>query len=315
MIKKSILITSSGVATAINVISALRKSITYECRIIATDMSEDSAGLYLADNYYITPSAKSENFLTILEDIIKKEKINFIFPLHSSEIELFAKNIDLFNRLNVGITIPNQNIVNICTNKDKFELFLKENSFNYPKTYKNKQKIKHYPIFIKLKVGSSSLGAYKVENSKELNFYLKDKEDKYIIQEYIDWQELTIDCYVNKNKKLIGFVPRFRLKVKDGKSVVAKTMYDKNIYEETKRLLETLNYTGACNIQIFYKDKKIKIIELNPRLSAGGLPLATEAGVNIPELMMQEYFSTVSDELINYNKNLTMYRYLTEVFL
>lgn len=315
MIKKNILITSSGVATAINVISALRKSITYECRIIATDMSADSAGLYLADNYYITPSVKSENFLDILEDIIKKEKIDFIFPLHSSEIELFSKNIKLFEKLKVGIMIPNQDIVNICINKDRFELFLKQNNFNYPKTYKNKQDIEAYPIFIKLKVGSSSAGAYKIENCNELNFYLKGKEEKYIIQEYVDWQELTVDCYINKNKKLIGFVPRFRIKVKDGKSVVAKTMYDKNIYEETKRLLETLNYTGACNIQIFYKDKKIKIIELNPRLSAGGLPLATEAGVNIPELMMQEYFSTVSDELINYNKNLTMYRYLTEVFL
>lgn len=314
MIQKNILITSAGVATAINVISALRKSNLYECRIVATDMNKDSAGLYLADNHYITPSAKADNFLTTLEDIIKKENIDFIFPLHSSEIELFARNIEWFKSLDVGITIPNQAIVNKCVYKDQFELFLQQNGFNYPKTYQSKKEINNYPVFIKLKVGSSSTGAYKIENKEQLDFYLEGKEGNYILQEYIDWQELTIDCYVNKNKKLVGFVPRFRLKVKDGKSVVAKTMYDENVLKQTKKLLETLEYTGACNVQMFYKDGEVKIIEINPRLAAGGLPLATEAGVNIPELMMQEYFDTVSDEMLEYNKKLTIYRYLTEVF-
>lgn len=314
MIQKNILVTSAGVATAINIMSALRKSNLYRCKIIATDMNKNSAGLYLADNFYITPSAQSNDFLGLLMDIIKKENIDFIFPLHSSEIEFFSKNIKLFEMLNAGITIPNQTIVSKCIHKDHFELFLKKYNFNYPKTYKNKDEIENYPVFIKLNVGSSSTGAYKINTREELDFYINGKEEDYIIQEYIDWQELTVDCYVNKNKKLVGFVPRFRLKVKDGKSVVAKTMYDDNVFKETKRLLSTLNYTGACNVQMFYKDCAIKFIEINPRLSAGGLPLATEAGVNIPELMMQEYFDKVSDDFIEYNKNLTMYRYLTEVF-
>lgn len=314
MIQKNVLITSAGVATAINVISALRKSILYDCRIIATDMSLDSAGLYLADWHYITPSAKSDEFLNILIEIIKKENIEFIFPLHSSEIEFFSKNIKVFEMLQVGINIPNQAIVNQCINKNYFELFLKKHHFSYPKTFNNKQDVINYPVFIKLKVGSSAIGAYKINNKEELEFYLNGKEDKYMIQEYINWQEITIDCYVNKNKKLVGFVPRFRIKVKDGKSVVAKTMYDKNVYLQTVKLLEALDYTGACNIQMFYKDNVTKIIEINPRLSAGGLPLATQAGVNIPELMMQDYFDKVSDTLIEYNTNLIMYRYLTEIF-
>ena len=30
--------------------------------------------------------------------------------------------------------------------------------------------------------------------------------------------------------------------------------------------------------------------------------------------MMEDYFEKVDDDLIEYNKNITMYRYLTEVF-
>ena len=315
MIRKNVLITSGGVATAINVISALRKSKTYDCKIITTDMSENSAGLYLSDKFHITSSAKDKNFLKEIKKIIEDEKIDFIFPLHSSETQLFSDNRSFFKDLNVGISIADKNVVNICNNKDRFEKFLQENNFSYPITYSNKEDVKNYPVFIKLKVGSSSTGAYKVNSLEELNFYIRDKEDKYLIQEYINSKELTVDCYVNENAELVGFVPRYRVKVKDGKSIVAKTMYDENVFVQTKKLLSILKYKGACNVQMFFKDEGIKFIEINPRLSAGGLPLATEVGVNIPELMMYDYFDSVADEMIDYNKNLTMYRYLTEIFV
>ena len=315
MIRKNVLVTSGGVTTAINVISALRKSSVYDCNIISTDISNNSAGLYLSDKYYITSSVKDKNFLGQIKKIIKDEKIDFIFPLHSSEIQLFSNNRSILKDLNVGISIANKNIVSICNNKERFQKFLQENNFSYPITYSKKEEVKNYPAFIKLKAGSSSKGAYIVNSLEELNFYINGNEEKYLIQEYVNSNELTVDCYVNKNSKLVGFVPRYRIKVKDGKSIVGKTMYDENVFLQTKKLLSILKYKGACNVQMFFNDKDIKFIEVNPRLSAGGLPLTTEAGVNIPELMMYDYFDTIADDLIDYNKNLNMYRYLTEIFV
>ena len=315
MIRKNILITSGGITTAVNVISALRKSRIYSCKIIATDMSQDSAILHLSDKFYKTSCIKSENFLKEIRKIIKNEKIDFIFPLHNSEIQIFSDNRDFLKDLNVGICIADKDVVKICNHKDHFEKFLLENNFPFPITYSKKEDIKKFPVFIKLKIGSSSKGAFKVNSLEQLNFYIKGKEDKYIIQEYISNDELTVDCYVNENSKLVGFVPRHRIKIKDGKSIVARTMYDENVFNQTKKLLSVLKYKGACNIQMFFKDRDLKFIEINPRLSAGGLPLATEAGVNIPELMLRDYFDEVSDDFIEYNKNLTMYRYLTEIFV
>jgi carbamoyl-phosphate synthase large subunit len=314
MINKNILITSAGVATAINVISALRNSKKIKCKITATDISIDSPGLFLADNYYLTPQVTDEFFLSELIKIIKQESIDFIFPLHSSEIHFFSKNKLALQNVGVGIVIPEIDVIQKCENKDQFQLFLKNNNFSYPTTFESKTQINNFPVFIKLKKGSSSAGAHKINNRSELNFYLKGQKGKYIIQEYIDWEEITIDCYVNSNQFLIGFVPRYRIKVKDGKSVVAKTMFNLNLLNETARLLNALKYKGACNLQVFYKEGNIKIIELNPRLSAGGLPLTIEAGINIPELMINDYYNTISNDLLEYNQDLKMYRYLTEIF-
>lgn len=311
----NILITSAGVATAVNVIKSLQESNHYNCKIIATDMNEYSAGLYLADKYFISPSVKTESFLSFLKSIILKERIDFIFPIHSSEIEFFSKNKLFFEKLNAGIIIPTQKTIKKCNNKDSFQIFLKNNNFYFPKTYSSIDEIKSYPVFIKPKTGSSSIGANKIENKEQLQLYFNNTNNHYIIQDFIDWPEITIDCYVNKNRKLVGFVPRFRIKIKDGKSVVSKTMFDENVLIQTKKILSDLKYTGACNVQMFYKEGNIKIIEVNPRLSAGGLPLCTRAGVNIPELMIRDYFNELDDNLLSYNKNLTMIRYLTETYL
>ncbi|MGB5920021.1 ATP-grasp domain-containing protein [Arcobacter sp.] len=315
MIKKNILITSAGVATAVNVISSLRKSTKFTFNIIAIDMNKNSVGLYLADKFYIVKNSKDNEFLPGLIKILKDENIEFIFPLHSSEIAFFSSNIAIFEKLHIGIIIPSEKVVKTCINKNLFEKFLEKNNFPYPKTYKNENEINTYPIFIKLKQGSSSIGAFKINSKEELNFYLKNNKHNYLIQEYINWDEITIDCYVNKNNILVGFVPRYRIKVKDGKSVVAKTMFSEKLQSIITILLKKLKYKGACNIQVFYNNDEIKIIELNPRLSAGGLPLTTQAGVNIPELMIEDYFGKVENKILSYNQNLTMYRYLSEVFV
>ena len=72
MIHKNVLVTSAGVSTGVNVISALRSSTKYRCCITSADMSKDSAGLYLSDNHYITPSADSLKFFDNLKKLLKK---------------------------------------------------------------------------------------------------------------------------------------------------------------------------------------------------------------------------------------------------
>lgn len=314
MIKKNILITSAGVTTAINVIFALRKSTYFNCNIVATDMNINSVGLHLANSHYITPNAKSPNFIPFIKKIIKKEKIDYIFAMHSSEISLFSKNKSLFENLNCGITIANENIVEICNDKTAFLTFLQQHNFPYPKTYNNIDEINKFPIFIKPINGSSSNNTHKVNNKKELEFYLNPSKTSYILQEFIEEQEITVDCFVNKKGYMIACVPRKRIHIKDGKAIVSKTFQNTHITTLVQQILKNLNYTGACNIQFFYDKNTLKVIELNPRLSAGGLPLTIEAGVNIPELMLLDFFDKTKNELLSFTQDLTMYRYLTEIF-
>jgi carbamoyl-phosphate synthase large subunit len=124
-----------------------------------------------------------------------------------------------------------------------------------------------------------------------------------------------VDCFVSRAGVLVGCVPRYRLKVKDGKSMVAVTADRPRLRAAVEALLARLAYRGACNVQVFEEpDGRVQFVEVNPRLAAGGLPLATEAGVNIPELMLREADGEVLGPVAT-EAGVRMIRYLSEVFV
>ena len=81
----TVMITSAGVATAGNIISAFKSQTEKNIKIVAVDINPLAAGLYLSDSYYIVPRSTNEKYIPTILDICGKEKVDLILPLHSSE--------------------------------------------------------------------------------------------------------------------------------------------------------------------------------------------------------------------------------------
>ena len=310
----NILVTSAGVDSAQNIVKALKKSKKFKINIICSDQDKYVAGIYPKEKFFQTPSANSKFFLKKIKEIVRINKINFIFPCHSSEILLFSKNKRVFEKLEVGIIVPDENTVKICNSKKSFLKFLKNFGYKFPKTFNSLSEISQYPVFIKPEKGSSSKGAHKINNLKELKFYAKFLKDGFIVQKFENSTEYTVDRYVNKNSFLMACVPRERIRVRDGKSIIGKTHYDTKIFSLIKKLLGDMDYQGPCNVQIFKNKDNLKLIEINPRMSAGGLLLTLEAGINIPELMLRDYYFGLKDIPLDFKPNIYMYKISNEIF-
>lgn len=310
---KRILITSAGTATAINVISALRRSSRYECHIIAIDRDPLAAGLHLADKHLVVPSIDTETYLPSLLEIIEQHEIDFIFPVFSKEISVFARNKNKFEEMGANLLIPHPETIEQCDNKLRFIEFLDRHGFVHPATYASANNIVGFPVFMKPVKGSSSQNAFRVNNRRELDFYREQFPDS-IIQDFMDCPEYTVDCLLSEHQEIIASVIRQRMKIKDGKAVVARTINNPYIEQETRRLLLQLGLIGPCNVQLFLDGDTVCFSEVNPRLAAGGLPLSVESGVNIPELMLR-LADGESLTYQDYKAEIVMMRYLTEIFL
>jgi carbamoyl-phosphate synthase large subunit len=315
MIPITVLLTSAGVATAVNVIHALRRSTIFDVRIIAVDMNPLSAGLYLADDRYLAPPASEPGYTDKLVTICMREKVNFLFPLFSGEIGIIARDVEKFCRNDINVMIPSPEVVELCTNKNSFINFLKQNNYPYPETMAhNDVKPDSVPLFIKPVRGSSSKNTFLIEDKEALHFYLK-RYPQSIIQKYISGMEYTVDCLVYGGVIYVCS-PRSRLNVKDGKSMVGKTVSHAGVITLVSDLLQAIGMQGPCNVQCMEDETgNLFLIELNPRLAAGGLPLTVKAGANIPEMMLGLALGLDIEPVKQIRPDFVMLRYLNDIFL
>ena len=288
--KKVILITSIG--KRVQLIKHLSKTF----RIIGVDAGELNAGRYFVDKFYKIPKVIEANYIHELIKICKEEDVELLIPLYEGEFSILNKNRHEFESINTKLMLSSEGVIEVCKDKIKtFEYFTSEEIQN-PKVYSNceiediiiSKDASRFPLFIKPVDGMGSSNTFKIRNINELIFF-KDYIKDGIIQECIEGTEYTVDILVDFSGNPIYIVPRIRIEVRSGEVVKSKTIKDKDIIDETIRVITSLNKLrdsegngtiGPLTIQFFKtKTGNVYLLEINPRFG-GGVPLSFECGAD-----------------------------------
>jgi len=316
--KINILITS--VSRKVWLVKAFKDTLRQEGidgRVISVDVDPLSAGLYVSDRHYLVPPSSNQNFMPIILEICKKEDIKLLIPTRDGELLLFAKNKKRFESQGTYVMVSNPEVIKRCNDKYKFYQFLTRNNIPTPKTYLSSQvdlSSVHYPLLVKSRYGSGSKSVFKVENEKELKFFINYVPNS-VIQEFVKGREYTVDLFSDFNGKVLTVVPRERIEIFCGESYKGKTVKDVKIIEYAKNLAEKLRTIGHITIQCIKKDDQIKFIEVNPRFG-GGAALGIIAGANTPLLLLRLVLGKrVKPQIGKFKENLLMLRYTKNLFI
>ncbi len=314
--KVNILLTSAGTQTFNNILQALRQQKEIKYSIIACDTNPYAYGLYLIKRKYLIPRATSKEYIPALIEICKREKVDILIPLYSAEFPVLAPKRNMFRQVGVIIPISDEKVIKIASDKWLTYNFFRKNGIPTPESFipgKIPSNL-HYPVIIKPRSLSGSKYVYKSESSKDLD-YFQTITPNPIVQTYIEGNEYTVDALSDLNGKPIIAVPRLRLDVMDGKSVVGKTIRDPKMIYFVRRIIAKLGLKGPCNIWYIRKKNRYYFTEINPRFSAGGLPLTVKAGVNTPLLLLKIALKMKISSKISYRDNIIIFRFLSEKFV
>ena len=312
----NILITS--VSRKVWLVKAFKDALRQEGidgKVISVDISPLSAGLYVSDKDY--PPSSEKNFIPAVLEICKKENVKLLIPTRDGELLLFAKNKEKFETQGTHVMVSDPEVIEICNDKYGFYQFLTRNNIPTPETYLPNQinfPYARYPLLVKSRYGSGSKGVFKVENEKELNFFINYVSDP-VIQEFANGKEYTVDLFSDLNGKVLTVVPRERIETFCGESYKGKTVKDTQIIEHAKNLAEKLGAIGHITIQCIKNEKEMRFIEANPRFG-GGAALGIESGANTPLLLLKTIFGEKMDSTIGqFKENLIMLRYTKDLFI
>ena len=294
-----------------------REELNIGGKVIACDLSDTAPAIYHADGYYLVPRILDDNYIPSIMDICKKENIDLIIPTIDTELLKLAEEKEkIESETNAKVHVSDLNVVKICRDKYNTQAFFEEHGFKVPRLITQKEienKEYEFPMFIKPLNGSSSINTFKINNERELEFFL-EYVPQPMVQEFIEGDEYTIDAFVDFNHNPITIVPRQRLATRGGEVLKGVVKKDREIIEEVKKVIEILKPIGHITLQCMKTKRGIEFIEINPRFG-GGAPISIKAGANSP----QNLYRLLMGETLAYNEeyedNLLASRHDDAVFI
>ncbi|MDK0613777.1 ATP-grasp domain-containing protein [Clostridium perfringens] len=304
----NILITSCGRRTQL--IKYFKNEFKGIGNVVVTDCDELAPALYFADKFYITSRINDTNYINDLIEICKKEEIKGIMSLIDPELSLLAKNKEKFKEIGVELIGSDYETTELCFDKYEFFKFLNENNFKCAKTYISLEDFKKdyndgkisFPVFIKPRTGSASLGVNKVDFMEHLELLYKLFPDM-IIQEFIPGQEYGVDCYIDLvSSEVISIFAKKKIRMRSGETDKAVSIKNEKLFNVIEELVRKLNLRGTVDIDVFESDGEWIISEINPRFGGGHL-LAYKCKENYPKFILNNLNNDINDKQIGKYKS------------
>ena len=282
----NILILSAGRRVElVNCFKAARDRLKIEGVIIAADASTLAPALYFADQRETVPYiSQNDSYVNSIIRICNKYGVDLIVPTIDTELILLAeRKEEIESGTGARVLISSPDVIAVCRDKTNTQRWLEEHDFPVPRMISDED-IEGgraiYPLFIKPLDGSSSINAYRVESRDELDTYRNlIGRGRYIVQEFMEGTEYTVDCFLDMEGNIITIVPRIRIATRSGEIAKGRIVRDEGIIRDVERLLTELHPIGHITIQCMRTDRGIEYIEINPRFG-GGAPMSIAAGAD-----------------------------------
>lgn len=216
---KKILVTGAGGPAGVNFIMSLRIA-PEKFFIVGTEANQNYLHLAPTNRKYLVPKAEDRDYISRLNAIIQKEKIEFIHPQPDMEVAVVSENRE---KLEANVFLPSKKIVLICQDKlETAKLWLKKDVAvaRVIEIRKESDVDKAFgelgsPIWIRAKHGAGGRGstpAYNKETALSWITYWKSRQKnwEFIAQEYLPGRNMGFHS-LWKNGELITSMARERI--------------------------------------------------------------------------------------------------------
>lgn len=255
--------------------------------ILGAEISYSAPALCYCDKTVIVPRISNDQYIPTLIDICISEHVDLVIPTIDTDLLKLASSKKEFDNIGTRVLISRPDKIKLCRDKRFTGDYFRSLGLDSPTTVDSVESYTGpFPAFIKPADGSSSVGAYRVNNIAELRFHASMLSN-YIIQPFVSGIEYTVDVFCDFDGDPVYITPRIRQAVRSGE--VLRTMIDhqKSIENDMLRLVGDYKPCGPITVQLIRDIEGVNhYIEINPRFG-GGAPLSMKAGADAAEALLR----------------------------
>lgn len=265
-----------------------------------------------ADKSIVSPLIYDEEYIPFLLNYCKENRIDIVLSLFDIDLLVLAKNKQKFLEIGTSVIVSEPEIIQICNDKWRTYLFLRENEFHVPKTYLTLKDVMNalergeisYPIIVKPRFGCGSLAMSVAEDEVALHYYYKRNvcavnrtylkyesemvEEKIIFQEVLKGQEYGVDIINNLSGEFQNAIVKKKIAMRAGETDIAELVDNQEISVEAERLGKLTGHIANMDCDFFLVNGIPYVLEMNARFG-GGYPFSHLGGCNLPLAIVKWY--------------------------
>jgi carbamoyl-phosphate synthase large subunit len=216
---KKILVTGAGGPAGINFTMSLRIA-PEKLFLVGTEANKNYLPLASVDRKYSVPEAASSDYVDKLNEIIQKEKVEFVHPQPDVEVAVISENRE---RLKANVFLPSKKTVRICQDKLETARLLSKKGTPVTRTVELRRESDVDDAFeelgsliwIRAKQGAGGRGSTPAQSKETALSWIKywksrQKEWGFIAQEYLPGRNIGFHS-LWKNGELITSMARERI--------------------------------------------------------------------------------------------------------
>lgn len=304
----NILLTGAGRRTFL--VRVFQEALGHRGGVIACDTSANAPALVPADQRIILPAMDAPDYYEILLSICREKSVRLIVSVNDLELGGLARYAPRFRSVGTIPLVAAPEIVAACQDKWAAFQWLRVRGIPTPETYLTladarlaiDRGVLKFPVLIKPRWGTSSIGVEVVENERELELGYEwakirihrtilarmsqvDPDRAFVIQECIQGQEHGIDIVNDLKGNYVATFARRKLAMRAGNTDRAISVAEPRLDRLGKILGQHLGHIGSVDCDVMVTDEESFVLDINPRLG-GGYPFSHLAGANLPAALV-----------------------------
>lgn len=291
----TILVSGASGIVGYGILKSLRQSKTKHL-LIGTTVYEDSIAPAFCDIFERAPYTTDPKYINWLSEMIQKHKIEMIIPGINDDMLLWCEQKEKLAKTGVKILLNNPELIELCADK---WLFYKELENKNPQyliesriagSFDEFSSAYGMPFIMKPRKGFASKGIVIVDSEETFNQHAADLGTILIAQPIVGDKdsEYTISAFFDSESNLLAMMSMRRHLSKDGYTEKAEVAIPDGAQAVINDLASILKPVGPTNFQFRVHDGKLKLLEINPRISSA-TSIRTSFGYNESDMSV-EYF-------------------------
>lgn len=278
--------------------------------LVAADMSKTAPAMAVADIAHVVSDVYADGYVDQIFRICQEEKIDLMISLNDLELPVLSPHRSRFEKAGIRMLVSDERAIDICFDKYKTVRFCREHAIGTPLTFLTLVEARKalesgeltFPVVVKPRWGSASIGlefpadmeelelAYRLVSLRVMRSILseaskEDAERSVLIQEKINGTEYGLDIFNDFNGKNVQVYVKEKLAMRAGETDKSVLRDKPDLEELGKRVGNALKHIGNVDCDVFEKDGRYYLLELNPRFG-GGYPFSQMSGANYPAAIL-----------------------------